>query len=93
MRAQQHHKLVVYDQILQQDNGNLDNSTILGVTTEVLLFPRTKETGPPFDSLLPVLSKEQSYPTPLTISKRTAAVTAIQCSLISKAALREKLPW
>jgi len=29
----------------------------------------------------------------LTISKSTAAVTAIQCSLISKAALREKLPW
>lgn len=28
----------------------------------------------------------------VTISKSTAAVTAIQCSLISKAALREKFP-
>lgn len=29
----------------------------------------------------------------VTISKRTAAVTAIQWSLISKAFFSEKLPW
>lgn len=29
----------------------------------------------------------------LTISNRTVAVTAIQCSLISNAAVREKFPW